>query len=892
MSENTNMIISDEKFSNELKEVLDYMVDEIAKDELPTVVISPEYFFLSVLEIENCEAYKTLNRIIQVNTLDAIEASIVNFLSSKALTAIKPTRAQKYDEKLINYLKQSEEEMKKLGDSEITSDHVMLAILNDETFENRIRKIINAKRINYTTYKDLINHKIIEKNKPESKINKASSTQPGYKVIPIDLSQLPNANEIMQKLVSGEITPEQIVNMYPNVVSGTTPSQINQTTNSKSKTPNIDAFCTNLNNMVENGKIDEIVGREKETEEIIRILGRRRKNNAILVGSEGVGKTVICENLASKIVKQEVPDFLLNKIVISLDMTALQAGTTLRGMFEERVKGLLNEIRDNGNYILFIDNIGNVLNDKGRNDYDISGMISHSLETGEVQVIGTADYRSFRKTFDKDPSLNRRFQKIVVDAPSVEESLDIINGIKHYYEDFHHVVYTDEAVKSCVELSNRYISERNLPDSAIDVLDEAGSIIGTSADSIPEVGKLKKQINNIKFEIDKEKQKENYKRVDELSTIEKSLNSQIKDLTEKHKEKRLNNPEVIDESVILELISKKTKIPVNKLTSDDKKRLLNINNRLKEEVIGQDEAIDTICRALKRNRIGLSNNKCLYSALAVGKTGVGKTLIAKKLAKEMFGTEDALIRFDMSEYHDKTAVNKLIGSNPGYVGYEEGGLLTEAVKNKKYCVLLLDEIEKADPEVYNIFLQVLDEGFLTDNSGMHVDFRNVIVIFTSNVGTKAANDFGKGIGFGENDNSKKILLKELKNRFPPEFINRLTNVIYFNNLSEDNLKEIIKLEIGKLQKRLNKIGYDLKYDEYVIDYILNIIKDEKEYGARPIMRAIQDEIEDKITDLLLEKDYENGYVFNVTYPQRLVTPSSLMPGLVTEEPIYKTLLIS
>ena len=892
MSENTNMIISDEKFSNELKEVLDYMVDEIAKDELPTVVISPEYFFLSVLEIENCEAYKTLNRIIQVNTLDAIEASIVNFLSSKALTAIKPTRAQKYDEKLINYLKQSEEEMKKLGDSEITSDHVMLAILNDETFENRIRKIINAKRINYTTYKDLINHKIIEKNKPESKINKASSTQPGYKVIPIDLSQLPNANEIMQKLVSGEITPEQIVNMYPNVVSGTTPSQINQTTNSKSKTPNIDAFCTNLNNMVENGKIDEIVGREKETEEIIRILGRRRKNNAILVGSEGVGKTVICENLASKIVKQEVPDFLLNKIVISLDMTALQAGTTLRGMFEERVKGLLNEIRDNGNYILFIDNIGNVLNDKGRNDYDISGMISHSLETGEVQVIGTADYRSFRKTFDKDPSLNRRFQKIVVDAPSVEESLDIINGIKHYYEDFHHVVYTDEAVKACVELSNRYISERNLPDSAIDVLDEAGSIIGTSANSIPEVGKLKKQINNIKFEIDKEKQKENYKRVDELSTIEKSLNSQIKDLTEKHKEKRLNNPEVIDESVILELISKKTKIPVNKLTSDDKKRLLNINNRLKEEVIGQDEAIDTICRALKRNRIGLSNNKCLYSALAVGKTGVGKTLIAKKLAKEMFGTEDALIRFDMSEYHDKTAVNKLIGSNPGYVGYEEGGLLTEAVKNKKYCVLLLDEIEKADPEVYNIFLQVLDEGFLTDNSGMHVDFRNVIVIFTSNVGTKAANDFGKGIGFGENDNSKKILLKELKNRFPPEFINRLTNVIYFNNLSEDNLKEIIKLEIGKLQKRLNKIGYDLKYDEYVIDYILNIIKDEKEYGARPIMRAIQDEIEDKITDLLLEKDYENGYVFNVTYPQRLVTPSSLMPGLVTEEPIYKTLLIS
>ena len=878
-------MIDKKMLSNELLEVLSYMENNIAKDELPTVVISPEYFFLSVLEIDTCDAFKTLNRLIQLNTIDAIQASITNFLASKALTAIKPTRAQKYDEKLNLYLDNAEIERSKSGEEVITTNHVMLSILSDEANDNRIRKILNAKHVDYDKY-----FKTVEdiKNNVEEKPNTINPNISNMKVVPIDLSKFPNGEELMQKLISGQITPEDILKMNPGDMP---PSSNNGGGNTNSKTPCIDNFCTNLNELAENGKIDEIVGRNRETEEIIRILGRRRKNNAILVGSGGIGKTTIAENLATKIIKEEVPDFLLNKTIISLDMTALQAGTTLRGMFEERVKGLLNEIKTNGNYILFIDNIGNVLNDRGKNDYDISGMLSHSLETGEVQVIGTCDYHSYRKTFDKDPSLARRFQKISVEAPSVEESLEIIQGIKHYYEDYHHVTYTDEAINSCVKLSNRYISERNLPDSAIDVLDEAGSIVGTSADSIPEVKQLKKNLDNIKFEISKEKDKENYKRVDELEKIEKSLNTQINDINKKHKEERENNPAVIDENVILELISKKTNIPVNKLTSDDKKRLININDRLKAEVIGQDEAIDTICKALKRNRIGLSNNKCLYSALEIGKTGIGKTLIAKKLAKEMFGTEDALIRFDMSEYHDKTAVNKLIGSNPGYVGYEEGGLLTEAVKNKKYCVLLLDEIEKADPEVYNIFLQVLDEGFLTDNSGLRVDFRNVIVLFTSNVGTKTASEFGKGIGFSsDNDNSKKILLKELKNKFPPEFINRLTNVIYFRNLTDDNLRDIIKLEINKLNDRLVSLGYKLEYDDYVINYLLNIVKEEKEYGARPIIRTIQDEIEDKITDLLLEKDYDKGYVFKVTYPQMIGELS--FNGIVQEKPIYNSLQIA
>ena len=861
-----------DKYSQELNETLDFMENEIAKEELPSAIVTPEYFFLACLMYKGSNVLKGLTYFLTPNNILTLQASIYNYLSTKSLTAIKPNRKIKYDDKLTRFIINAEKEMNNLGEYEITTEHVLLAMLNPNILQigpiNKIRKILNAKQITYEKYVEALKLGDERFNKENDDSNDV------VKRVVFDLNTVPNGNELFQKLINGEITPEELIQQTPELLKQVSEMGIpmplpmmpqmdglnTKLTNKKTKTPYIDEFCTNLNSLAEQGKIDNLVGRQNELDEIIRILGRRKKNNAILVGRGGIGKTIICENLATKIVNQDVPDFLLNKIVISLDITALTAGTTLRGMFEDRVKNLLNEIKTNGNYILFIDNIGSIFADKFKNDYDISSMLSHALEEGEVQVIGTADNKSFRKSFDKDPSLSRRFQKINMEPPTIEETYSIINGIKKYYEDFHHVKYTEKAIKSCVELSNRYLPEKNLPDSAIDVMDETGAIVSIQNNSNSNLKNLKNALSEINLQIKKEQEQENFKKVDELEKIASSLKQQIDD------ENKNFTIVDVDENDVLDLMSKKTNIPVSKLSADDKKKLLTIDERLKEDIIGQDEAIETICKALKRNRIGLSNGKCLYSCIEVGPTGTGKTLLAKKLAKEMFGTEDALIRFDMSEYHEKTAVNKLIGSNPGYVGYEDGGLLTEAVKNRKYCVLLLDEIEKADPEVYNIFLQVLDEGFLTDNFGNRVDFKNVIVIFTSNVGTKAASDFGKGIGFktDENANTKRILLKEFKNKFPPEFINRLTNVIYFNKLTDDNLKDIIKLEISKLSNRLTNIGYSISYDDATIDYLLDIVKTEKEYGARPIIRTIQEEIEDKITDLLLENEYPTNYCFNIT----------------------------
>lgn len=859
------------QMSNELISLLDFMENTLAK-ELPTLTIDLDYFILSIFTQKQSNIYRRLDDHLVTSAMEAIFNSFYQVVSSKALTAIKTNRKVIIDDSLKNVLFKANEEANALNSDEVTSEHVFLAILNDTDENNKIRRVFNKAGLTYGILKNKIQSETINEtlNGTVNEIvqNFGTDSNGKNKIKVRVVTNIPDDNEEAKEMLKkffeeNNINPDDVVSIAE--MPEFPPFPGFSTKRKSGKNPNIKSYCTNLNDLAEQGKITPLIGREREINEIIRILGRKKKNNAILLGGEGVGKTAIGESLALKIVNQDVPEFLIGKTLVSLDMTALMAGTTLRGMFEERVKGILDEIKADPSFILFMDNIGAILADKGKNDYEISAMLARALENGDIQVIGTSDFTSYRKTFDKDPSLARRFQKIIVEAPNAEESIEILNGLKPFYEDFHKVSYETDAIEACVTLAERYISERNLPDSAIDILDEIGALKGTIQDS----DKVKELRQNIKMseaiKADKQKDKD-YEAVDAIEAELKKLKKQCKTEKEKFKKEQAKNPIVITKSDILDFVSEKTNIPVNNLTADDKKKLIDMNERIKSDVIGQDKAIDTICKALKRNRIGLKKNGCMYSAIAIGKTGVGKTLIAKKLAKELFGSEKSLVRFDMSEFSDKVAVNKLIGSNPGYVGYEEGGQLTETIKNKKHCVLLLDEIEKADPEIYNIFLQVLDEGFLTDNSGQKVDFKNVIVLFTSNIGAKTASDFGKGIGFNENEgeNTQRILLKQLKNKFPPEFLNRLDDIIYFNSLSNDDLKKVIGLELNKMTQKINSIGYNIECNDDVINFIFEKIKDEKEFGARPIMRAIQDYVEDKITDTLLENNYEQGYKFKIS----------------------------
>lgn len=857
MKEKEIIIDNDEaiEMTDELENVIYFLKNTLSK-ELPTLAIDIEYFILGVMLEKNSTLYRLLDSCLMSNTMDEITNACYSYVSSKALTAVKPNREIGFSKEVKDLFSKGKEECSAMGKTVLGSEHVFLAMLKIE--DNKLRNVFVRGGITYKMFKDKVKQ---NENTDNVSIDYIGSKPKIFKKRingkDVQIIQANSLDEITNAMK--DVLGNGVDSMEGSMIPGASKKK-------KGKTPYITEYCMNLNQQAIEGKITRIVGRERETEEIIRVLGRKKKNNVILVGGEGVGKTAIGESIALQIVEGNVPTFLEDKIIVSLDMTALMAGTTLRGMFEERVKGILDEVRADNRFILFMDNIGAMMADKSKNDFEFAAMLSRALESGEIKVIGTSDFASFRKTFDKDPSLSRRFQKIIIDAPTTQESLDILYGIRNEYEEYHNVKYTDEAIEACVKLADRYITERNLPDSAIDILDEVGALVGLVNEP--------KRLKQLRIELSKEsrsleiaKQEKEFEKIDKLGQKVDSLLDEYRFEFANYKEKKDNARPLITVDDILGIVSKKTKIPINNLTSDDKEKLSHMNDRLKENIIGQNEAIDTVCKALKRNRIGLRKNGCMYSALACGRTGVGKTLLAKKLAKELFGDENALVRFDMSEFSDKVAVNKLIGSNPGYVGYEEGGQLTEAIKNKKHCVLLLDEIEKADPEIYNVFLQVLDEGFLTDNSGQRVDFKNVIVIFTSNIGAKAAADFGKGIGFTENEdeNTKRILTKQMKSKFPPEFLNRIDDIIYFNSLTDENLKDIIKIEIKKFENNLNEIGYECNYDNDVVDYIFNIVKDEKEYGARPIIRAIQDNIENMVTDAIIDGSYDSGYRFNIFF---------------------------
>jgi ATP-dependent Clp protease ATP-binding subunit ClpC len=630
-----------------------------------------------------------------------------------------------------------------------------------------------------------------------------------------------------------------------------------QKASADSNTPVLDNFSRDLMKLAEAGKLDPVIGRDREILRIAQILSRRKKNNPIILGEPGCGKTALVEGLAIKIVNGDCPRNLLDKRIVNLDLTSVVAGTKYRGQFEERMKVIIEELQANPNIIIFIDEIHTLVGSgNSSGSMDGSNIFKPALARGEIQCIGATTLDEFRKNIEKDGALERRFQKVIVEPSSVEETIQILKNVRDKYEDFHKVNYIDEVIETCVKLAERYITDREFPDKAFDILDEVGARMQTDL-KVPEaIEELKKKAADIKIQKLEVVKKQNYEQAAELRDKEKKLLLKLDQEKLKFEEKLSKEKQLILLEHVYDVVSNMTKIPVSKMSVDDTKALLDLDKTLIDKVIGQNNAVVKIAKAIKRNRLGIKDpNRPIGSFVFLGSTGVGKTYLAKQLAKEMFGSEDALIRVDMSEYQEKHSISKLVGAPPGYIGYEEGGLLTEKVKNKPYSVILFDEVEKAHKDVFTILLQILDDGHVTDSLGRKINFKNTLIILTSNLGVKKLQDFGAGIGFSSNSYSneeakKQMLMKEMKNFFSPEFLNRIDDTVVFNSLSQEDIKKITDIELKKLMTRLEDMKYKITYDESLVEYLAKIGYDEL-YGARPLKRAIQDKVEDLLSEEVL-----------------------------------------
>ena len=828
--------------NTEYKDILAYMLD-ILGNEFPTAEFTPEYIMLAILDNPRCHANLVMDNILMTDTLDYLRNYYAQVIREEPKKPIL-NKDVKFDKELSDIINRAEDEAEFLNSTKLGSEHILLSIINPANHFKVGEKLISF-GLAYDSICSNCRDFVEETEQKSPKVKK------------VDNSYISNNHQDAKIPLKSEINSKVFVQ--------------------NGNTPFINKYTINLHEEIANGKYDKLIGREDILDNVIKVLSRRRKNNVILVGKPGTGKTSIGYRLAEMIDCGSVPDNLEGKQVVMLDVMALLSGTHLRGMFEERVDGLFKELKNNSNYILFIDDMQNIVRNTGKDkDGDLSDVISKILTEGNVRVVGTISFKDYRNGIENNSVLSTKLQKIIVEPSTKEETFKILKSNKSYYENFHHVKFDDECLLKAVKLAKRYITNNNLPDSAIDVIDLTGASISLNNKQSTSMKTLKEKLNSFDGEKKKAMNSGNFEKLDEIAKKESQLLKKISDM-----KKKIDNDESTwihaTEDDIADTVSAITTIPVSKLSISNKTTILHIDEILKKDVIGQDEAINEIAKAIKRSRAGFSDNNKCTSLMMIGTTGVGKTLIAKKLAENVFGDEKALIRFDMSEYQDKTSVNKLLGSSAGYVGYENGGLLTEAVKNKPYCVLLFDEIEKADESIYNVFLQLFDEGRLTDNNGTTVNFKNVIVIMTSNIGAKQASEMGNGVGFQSNaeENKKSIIEKSLKNKFNPEFLNRIDNIIHFNALTDDNIKVITRLELDKLRNRVKENGVNLTFGSDVIDYVFKKAIQEKEYGARPIMRIIQDNISDRVVDLVLESENkQNSFYISINKDDEVIVERS------------------
>ncbi len=646
-----------------------------------------------------------------------------------------------------------------------------------------------------------------------------------------------------------------------------------KTISTDSRTPILDNFSRDLTSFAASGKLDPVIGREDEVKRIIQILARRKKNNPVLIGEPGAGKTSVVEMLATKIHLGDCPRTLLNKRIVLLELSSLVAGTKYRGQFEERMKAIIDELRENKDVIIFIDEIHTVVGTgNSAGNLDAANIFKPPLARGEVQCIGATTLDEYREKIEKDGALERRFQKVSIDPPNTKETIEILRNIKHVYEDHHNVTYSDECVELCVRLADRYISDRAFPDKAIDVIDEVGSMVQIEVKTPKNIESLKSQISELKDEKIVVVKSQMYEKAASIRDSERKLTKKLDDLTRNWEIRQAKNKIPITVEDVMTVVSKITKIPLSRMNQNEKKNLLNLDKQLKKTVIGQDAAIDAIVKSVRRNSVGIKElDKPIGSFICLGPTGVGKTHLAKKLAELMFGSEESMIRVDMSEYQEKHSVSRLIGSPPGYVGYNEGGQFTEKVRQNPYSLILFDEIEKGHREIFNILLQILDDGYVTDASGRKINFKNTLIMMTSNIGVKSSQDFGTGLGFTtkasqqtDKERVRTIISKSLKNTFNPEFLNRLDDIIIFESLDKNGIKKIVKIELSHLNERLVEKGYNIKFGPSIVDHICSIGYDEK-FGARPLKRSIQSEVEDFIAAQILKNVIKEKESYTMSY---------------------------